>query len=225
MAKPQQQRAPFVAYYRVSTQRQGQSGLGLDAQKAAVIHYLRTVRGFLAGEFTEIETGKGSNALERRPRLRQALDECRAKSATLVIAKLDRLARNVHFISGLMETKVAFVACESPNDGPLVLHIKAAIAEEESKKISVRTKEALAQAKARGVKLGRAGKRNLRPYLKKRERNAEAFALRLKGQVEGFRLRGLSQRGMVKELNDIGVAAPRGGKWSLIQLQRALARM
>src|SRR5687768_14303258 len=103
---------PFIAYYRVSTQRQGASGLGLDAQKEAVSRYIREVKGAkLLAQFTEIETGKGANALDRRPELRRALEECKKQGAVLVIAKLDRLARNVHFVSGLMESRVRFVAC------------------------------------------------------------------------------------------------------------------
>ena len=216
----------FVAYYRVSTQRQGISGLGLDAQRAAVGQYLGAKpTALLTGEYTEVETGKGSNALGKRPQLRLALDTCKKTGATLIIAKLDRLARNVHFISGLMESHVPFVACDLPEANELTLHVMAAFAEHEAKRISERTRDALAQAKARGKKLGRAGWKNLKPHLKQRQRDADAFAAKLKGQVEGFRLRGLSQRKMVDELNSIGIPAPRGGNWSLVQLQRAIARI
>lgn len=216
----------FVAYYRVSTQRQGTSGLGLDAQRAGVGQYIASQSlAALVGEFTEVETGKGANALAKRPQLRRALDTCKQTGATLVIAKLDRLARNVHFISGLMESRVPFIACDLPEANQLTLHVMAAFAEHEAKRISERTRDALAQAKARGKKLGRAGWKNLRPHLKARQKDADAFAARLKGQVEGFRLRGLSQRKMVDELNSIGIPAPRGGNWSLVQLQRTLARM
>ena len=214
----------FVAYYRVSTQRQGASGLGLEAQKVAVAQYLKGV-GALLAEFTEVETGKGSNALKKRPQLRQALEECKRRDAVLVIAKLDRLARNVHFVSGLMESRVRFVACDLPEANELTLHVMAAFAEHEAKRISERTKEALARAKARGTKLGRAGWRNLRPHLKERKQKAKEFAVRLKGQIEGCRLRGLSQREIVAEFNAIGISAPRGGTWSLVQLQRTLARL
>jgi DNA invertase Pin-like site-specific DNA recombinase len=215
----------LVAYYRVSTQRQGSSGLGLDAQRAAVGEHVRSRTAVLAGEFTEVETGKGSNALAKRPQLKLALDMCKRQGATLVIAKLDRLARNVHFISGLMESRVPFIACDLPEANELTLHLMAAVAEHETKRISERTRDALAQAKARGTKLGSAGWKNLKPHLDARQKNADAFARRLKGQIEGFRLRGLSQRKMVDELNSIGIQAPRGGDWSLVQLQRAIARM
>lgn len=222
MNKRQGGRTPLVAYYRVSTQRQGASGLGLEAQREAVAQHVKRTGGQLIAEFTEVETGRGSNALARRPELRKALEACKRQSAALVIAKLDRLARNVHFVSGLMEARVRFVACDLPEANELTLHVMAAFAEHEAKRISERTKEALARAKARGRKLGRAGWRNLRPHVEKRRRAATLFASRLRGQIEGFRLRGLTQREMVHELNSVGVAAPRGGRWSLIQLQRTL---
>ncbi len=214
----------FVAYYRVSTQRQGASGLGLEAQREAVSRYLKGA-GTLLEEYTEIETGKGSNALNKRPQLRRALDDCKKRNAVLVIAKLDRLARNVHFVSGLMESGARFVACDLPEASELTLHMMAVFAEHESRCISERTKEALAQAKLNGTRLGRAGWKNLRPHLKERKLKAKEFAARLKGQIEGCRLRGLSQREIVAEFNKIGISAPRGGQWSLMQLQRTLARI
>ncbi|HEX9435138.1 MAG TPA: recombinase family protein [Burkholderiales bacterium] len=215
----------FVSYYRVSTQRQGESGLGLEAQREAVVRFVKGKGGKLVSEYTEVETGKGSNALQRRPELRRALDDCKAKGAILAIAKLDRLARNVHFISGLMETRVRFVACDLPEANELTLHVMAAFAQHEAKQISERTKAALARAKANGRKLGKAGWRNLKPHVKARQKLADEFALKLKGQIEGYRARGLNQRQMVDELNIVGIPAPRGGRWSLIQLQRTLARI
>ena len=147
----------FVTYYRVSTQAQGRSGLGLEAQRVAVEHYLRSREGKLIGQFTEIETGKGANALERRPELRSALDLCRKQGAVLVIAKLDRLARNVHFVTGLIESGVDFVAADMPHATKVMIQIHAVMAEHERDQISARTKAALAAAKARGVKLGVTG--------------------------------------------------------------------
>src|SRR4051794_33128778 len=135
----------YIAYYRVSTDRQGCSGLGLDAQRAAVASYLAGREPLLA-EYTEIESGKKND----RPQLAVALGECHRRRARLVIAKLDRLARNVHFISGLMESGVDFVAVDMPEANRLTLHILAAVAEHEREMISRRTKEALAAAKARG---------------------------------------------------------------------------
>jgi DNA invertase Pin-like site-specific DNA recombinase len=140
----------FVAYYRVSTDKQGRSGLGLEAQQEAVRTYLNGGKWKIVGEFTEVETGKRSD----RPKLAEALKACRKRKATLVIAKLDRLARNVHFISGQMDQNVPFVACDSPNDDRFMIHLKASFAEEEARKISIRTKAALQAAKARGTKLG-----------------------------------------------------------------------
>jgi DNA invertase Pin-like site-specific DNA recombinase len=141
--------AKFVAYYRV-TQRQGRSGLGLDAQRKAVADHLNGGGWRIVAEFTEIESGKRSD----RPKLAEALKACRVLGATLIIAKLDRLARNVHFISGLMESGVDFTAVDFPQANRLTVHILAAVAEHEAKLISERTKPALAAAKARGVKLG-----------------------------------------------------------------------
>ncbi len=138
-----------VAYYRVSTDRQGKSGLGLDAQRAAVAAYLAG-RGEKIAEFTEIESGKRND----RPQLAAALMLCRQQKARLIIAKLDRLARNVHFISGLMESGVDFVAVDMPEANRLTLHILAAVAEHEREMISQRTKAAREQAKARGTRLG-----------------------------------------------------------------------
>ena len=140
----------FIAYHRVSTDRQGSSGLGLEAQQKAVMDYLNGGDWQLLDALTEIESGKRSD----RPELAKALAECRRHKATLVIAKLDRLARNVAFISGLMEAKVDFVAADMPEANKLTVHIMAAMAEHEREQISARTKAALAAAKARGAKLG-----------------------------------------------------------------------
>lgn len=214
----------FIAYYRVSTQQQGRSGLGLDAQRQTVSAYLNGGAWQLVAEFTEVETGKGSNALDKRPQLRQALEQCRKHKATLLIAKLDRLARNVHFITGLIESGTDFVAADMPNANKVMLQMHAVMSEWERDQISARTKAALAQAKARGVVLGVAGRRNLEAHRVARTRDAEAFADRLRGVFEGFELRGLSQRQMVAELNGLGIKAPRGGSWRLKQVQRVRAR-
>ena len=143
----------YVSYLRVSTNRQGVSGLGLDAQRRTVASYLTGNTGELVEEFVEVESGAKSS----RPVLDSALETCRRNKAVLVIAKLDRLARNVAFISQLMETRVEFVACDAPYANRLMLHILSAFAEHEREQISARTKAALAAAKARGVRLGRNG--------------------------------------------------------------------
>lgn len=216
----------FIAYHRVSTQKQGASGLGLEAQQVAVASYLNGGDWELIAEFQEVETGKGSDALAKRPQLRAALAACRKEGATLIIAKLDRLARNVHFVSGLMESKVRFVACDMPEANELTIHIMAAFAEHEAKRISQRTKDALAVAKGRGVVLGKAGAANLRPNVEERQRVANAFAEKLRPMFESMKARGLSQRGMVAELNNIGVPAPSGrGVWMLATVQRVIARL
>src|SRR5712671_6423852 len=142
--------AAFVAYFRVSTDKQGASGLGLEAQREAVARYVAGAAGVIVAEFQEIESGKRND----RPQIAAALAACRLRRATLIIAKLDRLARNVHFISSLMESGVEFVAVDFPQANRLTVHILAAVAEHEATMISARTKAALAAAKARGVKLG-----------------------------------------------------------------------
>ena len=144
----------FVSYLRVSTNRQGQSGLGLDAQREAVSGYLSHRDHEHIGEMVEVESGSKSS----RPVLSEALATCKREKAILVIAKLDRLARNVAFISSLMETGVDFVAVDAPYANKLMLHILSAFAEHEREQISIRTKAALAAAKARGVELGKNGK-------------------------------------------------------------------
>ena len=146
---------PLVAYYRVSTQKQGRSGLGLEAQRAAVATFAN-VEGFkIVTAFTEIETGKGSDALDKRPQLNAALAAAKQADCPVAVAKLDRLSRDVAFIAGLMAQKVPFIACELGVDtDPFMLHLFAALAEKERRMISQRTKEALQAAKARGVVLG-----------------------------------------------------------------------
>ena len=215
----------FVSYLRVSTQKQGASGLGLEAQREVVERYVTAASGELVQEYQEIETGKGSDALTKRPMLRAALEFCRKHKATLIIAKLDRLARNVHFVSGLMESRVKFVACDMPEASELTIHIMAAFAEHEAKRISQRTKEALAVAKARGTVLGRSGAANLKPHVEQRQQAAGAFVEKLRSVFEGMRSKKLSQRAMVAELNQIGIPAPKGGNRGLTQVQRALARL
>jgi DNA invertase Pin-like site-specific DNA recombinase len=215
----------YVAYYRVSTQRQGASGLGLEAQQEAVRRYLTGVPGRLLAELTEVETGKGFNALSRRPQLRESLGLCQAQRAVLLIAKLDRLARNVRFIAELMESRVKFIAVDLPEANDLTLHVLAAFAEHEAKRISERTREALARAKARGVRLGITAQINLKPNIEARRARAHDFVERLRGQINGFRLRGLTQRDMAAELNALGVPTSRGGQWSLVQIQRVLSHI
>jgi DNA invertase Pin-like site-specific DNA recombinase len=213
----------FVTYFRVSTQRQGQSGLGLEAQKETVASYLRGVDGEVISEFQEVETGKGANALAKRPQLAAALALCKKTGARLLVPKLDRLARNVNFISGLMESKVRFVACDLPEANELTLHVMAAFAQHEAQRISERTRDALAAAKARGIQLGNPA--NLRSNVEQRQKAADEFALKLAPVVRGLREQGLSQRKMVEQLNTLNIRAPRGGVFTLAQLQIVLNRL
>lgn len=212
----------FVTYYRVSTARQGASGLGLDAQRQTVAQYLSGARRSVLAEFVEVETGKGSNALEKRPELRKSLELCRKSGATLLIAKLDRLSRSVNFVSGLMESKVKFVACDLPEANQLTIHIMAAFAEHEARRISERTRDALAAAKARGVILGATGPANLKQHTQQRQDAAKVFQQRLRPVLSGFLAQGLTRRAMVTQLNALSIKAPRGGAWSLGQVQRAV---
>ncbi len=212
----------FVAYYRVSTARQGQSGLGLDAQRESVLAYLDGGRWELLKEFTEVETGKGSNALDRRPVLKKAIEFAKKQKAILLIAKLDRLSRNLHFITSLMEAKVKFVAADMPDANELTIHIMAELAQHERKIISERTKAALERAKANGKKLGNP---NLKADNETRRIQAQEFAERLRPTLQAFQQQGISQRAIVVQFNKLGVRTPRGGEWSLIQLQRVLNRL
>lgn len=210
-----------VAYLRVSTDKQGKSGLGLDAQREAVARYVAANGVELIGEHIEVETGKGANALSKRPELVAALAIARREKAGLIIAKLDRLARNVHFISGLMETGVEFAVADMPNADRFQLHLFAALAEKEAEVISQRTKAALAAAKDRGTELGKYGKvlaaRNQAEAMHRLEPIA-ADLLALKAE-------GLSIRKMVEALNGRAIPSPAGGKWHPASLHRALARL
>lgn len=214
----------FISYLRVSTQQQGRSGLGLEAQRAAVSAFVAQ-RGELIQEFQEVETGKGADALARRPALKAALDACKKHGAVLLIAKLDRLARNVHFVSGLIESGCDFVAADMPNANKVMIQMHAVMSEYERDQISARTKAALAAAKARGVRLGVRGAENLRPNIEARRAAADEFAERLSGIVRGMVSRGLTHRAMAAELNAVGVRTPQGGSWSHGQVQRLLARI
>lgn len=221
----------FVAYLRVSTARQGASGLGLEAQRAAVQAYLASGGNQLVAEFVEVESGKRND----RPQLAAALAACRLHRATLVIAKLDRLARNVRFIAGIMDSGVDFVACDMPHANRLTLHLMAAMAEHEATAISERTKAALAAAKARGVKLGNPnGAAHLRDGAREaaiaggavRRKQAETQAWQiaeLVAQMEGRGTTGFAAQ--AREMNLRGLPAPRGGCWSAGQLRRTLKRI
>ena len=152
VAQQKTQQKKIIPYYRVSTRKQGRSGLGLEAQQAEVWGFASQNGGEILAEYTEVETGKRAD----RPELTKAIAHAKLSGATLVIAKLDRLARNVHFTAGLMNSGVDFLACDNPNANRLTIHILAAVAEDEAQRISARTKAALKASKARGVRLGSA---------------------------------------------------------------------
>ena len=176
----------------------------------------------ILGEFVEVETGKGANALEKRPQLRLALEQCRKTGSTLLIAKLDRLARNVHFVSGLIETGVDFIAADMPNANKVMIQMHAVMSEWERDQISERTKAALAAAKARGVVLGATGPANLARHTQQHQEAAGAFRERLKPVLDGCIAQGMSRRAIVAYLNEMGLKAPRGGAWSLAAVQRII---
>jgi DNA invertase Pin-like site-specific DNA recombinase len=210
---------PIVAYYRVSTQSQGRSGLGLDAQRKAVNHFASAEAMQVAHEFIEVETGKGADALERRPQLAAALKVARKLKAPIVVAKLDRLSRDVHFISGLMTQRVAFiVAALGRNVDPFMLRIYAALAEKERALISERTKVALQAAKERGVKLGNQAQADAnKAAAAARDASLEATLRELSGR---------SYQAIADELTKRTIATPRGGSaWNAMTTMRAMKRL
>ncbi len=222
-----------IAYYRVSTHKQGKSVLGLEGQQAAVVEYVQRQNGEILAQYNEVETGKSKT----RPQLLKAIAHARRSKATLVVAKLDRLARNVAFTSALMEAKVDFVACDNPHANKFTIHILAAVAEHEAEQISHRTKVALAAAKARGVKLGSArpghwkGRESLRLAGLTKARSAAAEANRaattesyadLVPIVRSFRARGATLQAIANEMNRMGHTTRRGKVWSRTQVSRLL---
>lgn len=214
-----------VAYYRVSTAKQGKSGLGLDAQRRAVEDFLHAGGWELIGEFVEVESGK----LDRRPQLEAALAHCDLTEATLIVAKLDRLSRNVAFLATLQDSGTRFLAVDMPEANELTIHIMAAVAQAERKAISKRTKEALAAAKARGVVLGgaRANVHDLRkgPAVSAtvRSHTSRQRAEKVMAQVRQLQERGaISLRQIAEGLNERGIVAPRGGRWGAAQVKAVI---
>jgi len=216
-----------IAYYRVSTQKQGKSGLGLEAQQTAVTSYA-AANGLTIisppGEYTEVETGTNKR---RRPKLQAAMAAAKEHDAVLLIAKLDRLARNVHFISGLMESGVKFVAVDMPQVTNLTLHILAAVAEEEARLISKRTRDALQAAKARGVQLGNPD--NLTEEARAKGRQASRDQARqayskLAGYIGMMRQTGMSYRAIAERLNGEGHKTREGKEYQAMTVKRILAR-
>ena len=210
--------ATYVSYLRVSTQRQGQSGLGIEAQRAAVDEYLKNIGGILLEEHIEVESGSRPN----RPILTESIVRAKKAGAVLVIAKLDRLARNVAFVSALMEAGVDFVAVDFPAANKLLIHIMAAVAEHERLLISERTKAALAAAKIRGVRLGTNGQRLADGH----KAAAMEFANTLRGPV----MRALGEgsqtlQNVAERLNRDGFLTREGARWSPAGVHRLLRRL
>ncbi len=222
MSKAKSNPTTFVAYFRVSTDKQGASGLGLEAQRAAVLDFINGGAANLIAEYTETESGKRND----RPQLAEALTVCKKHKARLVIAKLDRLARNVAFISNLMESGVDFVAVDMPDANRLTVHILAAVAEHEREMISQRTKAALQAAKARGVKLGSPNPlKGSRLGADAQKAKADKFAANILPIIEQIQVTGITTLPKIAAaLNARGVKTARGGEWYPMTVRNILKR-
>jgi DNA invertase Pin-like site-specific DNA recombinase len=225
----------LIAYYRVSTKQQGASGLGLDAQRKSVADFALQSGGKIEAAYTEVESGKRAD----RPELAKAIAHARRGKATLVIAKLDRLARNVAFVSALMESGADFVAVDNATANRLTIHILAAVAEDEARRISERTTVALAAAKARGQLLGSArpdhwaGREDARLEGAKNGNEASARVRKMKAiaavadllpEMQTRRTAGESLAAIATALNEAGQRTARGSEWTAMQVKRAIAR-
>ena len=219
--------ASAIAYYRVSTARQGKSGLGIEAQKVAVQRFAEAEGLDVLAEHIEVETGKGADALDRRPQLAAALAQARKQKCPILVAKLDRLSRDVHFMSGLMAHRVPFIVAELGADAdPFMLHLYAALAEKERALISQRTRAALAAKKAQGVKLGnpRAAETVGRAHAANRTA-ADQFAANVLPIVREIQASGLTTlREIAAALNARGVRTARGGQWHSTTVRNLLLR-
>jgi len=216
-------RGKFVAYFRVSTDKQGRSGLGFEAQRHAVDQFLNGGSWSLIGEFTEVESGKRN----KRPELEKALAVCKRQKAKLVIAKLDRLSRNLAFIATLMDSGVEFVAVDNPHANKLTVHILAAVAQHEREMIAQRTKDALQAAKARGVVLGNPKLDTVRDRaVASVKADADRFAKNVAPIIREIQSTGVaSHRGIARSLNSRGIATARGGDWTAVQVGSILRRV
>jgi DNA invertase Pin-like site-specific DNA recombinase len=215
-------RGKFVAYFRVSTDRQGKSGLGLEAQREAVLAYLNGGSWTMVAEFTEVESGKHAD----RPQLAAALAACKKHKAKLVIAKLDRLSRNLAFIATLMDSGVEFVAVDNPHANKLTVHILAAVAQHEREAIAQRTRDALQAAKARGKRLGNPRLTEARPKALEANREAAArFAANVLPIIRQIQASGVkSLQGVARALAARGVQTARDGQWTARQVANILER-
>ncbi len=222
------QTAPrYVAYYRVSTPKQGKSGLGIEAQKADVARFVTQNGGKVIAEYQEIESGRRAD----RPQLALALERCKLTRSTLIVAKLDRLTRDSGFLAKLRDSKVDFVATDNPYATPLTVTILIAVAEEERRLASVRTKAALQAAKARGVKLGNPngakafGVRSRAGAVEALKSKADSFAQSLAGIVRPLLETGLSLRKIAERLNAEGIVTAQGKLWRANSVKRLTDRL
>src|SRR4051812_1982293 len=219
--------AQAIAYYRVSTARQGKSGLGIEAQRDAVRRFAAAEGMEILDEHTEVETGKGTDALDRRPELAGALAAARRARCPVVVAKLDRLSRDVHFISGLMAHRVPFVVAELGSDvDPFILHLFAALAEKERSLIAARTKSALAAAKGRGVTLGNPKLKEARKAaLKAVRESAKRHASNTLPIIRAVQKAGAKTlQEVAVALNARGIPTARGGQWHAMTVRNVLGR-
>jgi DNA invertase Pin-like site-specific DNA recombinase len=220
----------FISYLRVSTDKQGAKGLGIDGQRKMITDYLNGGQWELVKEFVEVESGK---AHENRPMLKAALEACKRTGSKLLIAKLDRLSRNLAFIANLMESGVEFTAVDFPTANKLTIHILAAMAEYEREMISKRTREALSAAKARGVQLGnpkgltrKAIKRGVAASLAVRQAKADEHARRVYGVIKQHQDEGLSLRAIARKLTEERELTPRGAQtWTAAAVRSAVMRV
>jgi DNA invertase Pin-like site-specific DNA recombinase len=218
---------PIVGYIRVSTPKQGKSGLGLEAQLSSITRFAEAEGFELAAKFIEVESGKGSDAMSRRPQLAAALAEARRRKTPVIVAKLDRLSRDVHFISGLMSHKTPFIVAELGADAdPFMLHLYAALAEKERTVISQRTREALKAAKERGVVLGNPSLADVRQRATASVKaNADRFAKNVLPVIRDIQSSGVtSHRAIARTLNARAVGTARGGQWTAVQVGAILQR-
>ena len=211
----------FIAYYRVSTEKQGKSGLGLEAQRESVLKHVEQERGTLIAEYSDVISG----ASETREQLDAALRRCEREKATLIISKLDRLARQLSFLAKFIESKIPLVVAELPHANKMLLQMMAVFAEAERDMVSQRTKDALAAAKKRGVVLGNPKLADARVNAAKaREQQADEFALQHYDNLRRMKANGHSLAKIAELLNDAGRRAPRGGRWYPTSVSNLISR-
>ncbi|MEQ9814583.1 MAG: recombinase family protein [Azospirillaceae bacterium] len=220
---------PAIAYLRVSTRRQERSGLGIEAQKATITRFAEAEGFAIDRTFIEAETGKGADALDRRPVLAEALAAAKSLRCPVIVAKLDRLSRDVAFIAGLMAQRVPFIVAELGIDAdPFMLHLYAALAEKERRLISERTRAALAQRKASGTRLGNRTNAPAAASLGRRAQvmAADRFAANVLPVIEKLRVAGVTDlRGLADALNARGIRTARGGRWHVSNVRNVMRRV